>query len=262
MKMFSIVFVGLSRLAIIAALTSVAVGAAQVDIGVPATNTPNATLYEPFAPEALGNQSIRYQQVYDASAFSSLGSGGGFISNLVFSAAGRRFGATLPSIEIVMSVTLREPDQLSSVFADNLGIHTSIVYAQGPLTLIGGGSPTPVFEPHITLTTPFYYNPAEGNLLIEIRNYARIPGFPIGGAPTWVGSLSALNVAGDPVSRVYAFDVNATSGSLDTYGLHTLFEFNPVPEPSTWALLAVGFLALLAARRRIGKRKEARHVAR
>ena len=83
----------------------------------------------------------------------------------------------------------------------------------------------------ITLQTPFLYNPADGNLLIEIRNYQPIPPpyFP----PTVIaGVLDAWETTIDTISRVYAHDVNATNGIADTLGLSTEFLVTPLPELS------------------------------
>jgi hypothetical protein len=210
---------------------------AAPSIAVPFFGEGNSASYTPFSPEALGHDSIRFQQVYGSSAFSSIGIGGGFITDLYFSvdAAGRNFTATLPSIEILMSTTLRNPDELSTSFADNLGLETATVYSRGPLTLFAFGPST--IDVRITLQTPYFYNPATGNLLLEIRNYMKIgdPPPPIGGR---VQAIDAFNNFGDSVSEVYAYDVGATVGTADTLGLQTYFAVTPVPEPSTWAMLS------------------------
>ena len=52
--------------------------------------------------------------------------------------------------------------------------------------------------------------------------------------------MDARDVMGDTISRVWAGDVNALSGTADTVGLTMLITFVPVPEPSTWALLLSG----------------------
>ena len=84
------------------------------------------------------------------------------------------------------------------------------------------------------LSTPFLYNPALGNLLLDVRNFG-------GGSTT---SFDAVFTSGDGVSRVYNSDVNSTTGSPDTLGLVTGFII--VPEPGTAALLLVGGGTLLA----------------
>ena len=80
------------------------------------------------------------------------------------------------------------------------------------------------------METPFLYNPADGNLLIEIRNFEPIP-------PPYIpqlvaGVLDAWETTIDTISRVYAHDVNATNGIADTLGLSTEFLVTPLPELS------------------------------
>jgi hypothetical protein len=90
----------------------------------------------------------------------------------------------------------------------------------------------------LNFQSPFFYDPSDGNLLLEIKNYEPTccPGVPGANA----GPLDAWNVMGDAVSRVYAKgDADAAVGIVDTIGLTTLFVFSPVPEPSTTALLVV-----------------------
>jgi hypothetical protein len=230
-----------SLLLIAAIITTLGMAAphsrAATVIAIPFSGEGNSASIVPFSPETFGHDSIRFQQVYGASGFSALGIGGGFITDLYFSvdAAGRGFGATLPSIEILMSTTLRNPDELSTSFADNLGLETAKVYSRGPLTLFAFGPS--VIDVHISLQTPYFYDPADGNLLLEIRNYMKIgdPPPPFGGR---VQALDASLVLGDSVSRVYAYDVGATVGTADTLGLQTYFAVTPVPEPSTWVMLS------------------------
>ena len=73
----------------------------------------------------------RYQQVYSASEFASLASGGEFITQIAFRpdvASGAAFTSTLPSIRIDLSTTTSAPDLLSTSFAGNSGGDDSIVY--------------------------------------------------------------------------------------------------------------------------------------
>ena len=78
----------------------------------------------------------------------------------------------------------------------------------------------------INFTTPFYYDPAKGNLLLDVRNSQ-------GGTevPPLDQELDGTSAAGDSVSRVYNYgDVNATTAGQtggvdekDSYGLITKF---------------------------------------
>ncbi|MCI0748448.1 MAG: hypothetical protein L0Y58_23830, partial [Verrucomicrobia subdivision 3 bacterium] len=92
----------------------------------------------------------------------------------------------------------------------------------------------------IDLTTPFFYQPSSGNLLMDVRNFS-------GGETSY---FDAALTAGDAVSAVYAYtgdgsgSVNSPSGLVNTVGLVTLFEFTIIPEPGTMALFACGIGAL------------------
>lgn len=199
-------------------------------ISMPFAGADSPTNYarEPFALEELGIASSRYQQVYGASEFAGLADHGAFISWIAFQSDGtfgRGFGADLPSIEILMGTTMRNPDSLSTTFADNPDGGLTTVYSRGFLSFDAGARGDLA---SITLQTPFLYNPADGNLLLEIRDYLRIP--PPHQTLFVPGVLDAWKVSGDSVSRVYAYDVNAATGVADTLGLTTYFLVTPLPK--------------------------------
>jgi len=185
--------------------------------------------------------------VYASDAFSGIAAGGALITGIYFKPEPglRPFGNTLPSVEILMSTTPRGPDSLNPVFAGNLGIRTLTVFPRGPLTIGGSGG----FDIRVFLQTPYFYRPADGNLLLEVRNYA--PEGPPGPGSI-VGPFDAESALGDPISRVYAYDVNATIGTTDTLGLFTGFAVTVIPEPSAFALFAcAGGVVLWWRHRRI-----------
>jgi hypothetical protein len=139
--------------------------------------------------------SMRYQQLYAASQFASIGSGG-LITQIVFrpdTGTGKRFRATLPDVQINLSTTSVADDALSLTFADNVGADDTVVFS-GPLPLQSKnrGSNPKDFDIVINLTTPFFYDPTKGNLLLDVRNFG-------GGMTTFFDSVSA---SGDGVSRV------------------------------------------------------------
>src|SRR5207247_4807945 len=131
---------------------------------------------------------------------------------------------------VSLSTTLRGPDNLSPVFADNVGPDRVTVFT-GSLGFGAayqpGASPQPLAE-NITLTTPFYYSPSQGNLLVDIRG--------VSGHVFFTGDLDAESTTGDAVSRVLAFSNLATTGTADTLGLVTGFNITVVPEPTAWLL--------------------------
>jgi hypothetical protein len=211
-------------------------GGETIPVPPAGTDGPTASA-DPFVFNAFITSS-RFQQVYDASAFSLINQDGGWITGLYW-AADLVFGrgdwsAYLPSVEISLSVTMRGPDRLSSVFDDNLTSSATIVHPRGPLLLVGGGRGSRVDLP---FQTPFLYDPLQGHLLLEIRTYEPTYNVEV---PQWnVGPLDAYREVGDPVSRVYAYDVNASGGLADTLGLTTYFLVTPVPEPSALGLLVL-----------------------
>ena len=199
----------------------------------------------PFDLGGVGLTSQRYQQVYAASQFSGIPSGGGLITEIVFrpdAFSGGAFMSTLPDMQIDLSTTSARDDGLSTTFANNVGADDTVVFGPGPLMLSSSFTGPPNgpkdFDIIITLTTPFHYNPANGNLLMDVRNFG-------GGTTTF---FDAAFTTGDGSSRVYSTDVNSPTGSADTEALITGFVI--VPEPNTAAMLLLGGGTLLAWCRR------------
>lgn len=217
-------------------------------IGVPFAGSSGSYAREPFALVELGVPSCRYQQVYSASAFQGALPEGGLITGIYVSSDdqfGHGFGAFL-DIQIDMAVTPRGPDQLSTVFTENIGANLTTVFPRGELEVIaqGDGRGSPVY---IGFASPFFYNPVVGNLLLDVRNIAivpdpNIPMFRVGPLDAWNNAFGEV----DTVSRVFAYDVNAVSGTADSLGLTTFFVVAPVPEPSTWAFFVLG-ISMMAA---------------
>ena len=180
----------------------------------------------PFFIEYFGRlSSMRYQQVYDASQFSSVGTNGGYITDLIFRADGgsKRTGNIITNVQINLSTTSKSPDGLSSVFSDNVGDDETIVYGPKALTFAGGGGgrqePLDMF---MSLDKPFYYNPSAGNLLLDVRNNTGGMFDPF----SQDHSLDASVVLGDSISVVYGTSVTNASGTADTGGLVTGFQFD------------------------------------
>jgi hypothetical protein len=185
---------------------------------------------------------IRYQQVYDRKQFVRFASGGELIESIAFRAhaPGIPFSGFVPQLQVNLSTTSKTPDDLSSTFAHNVGADDTQVFS-GSLTVSvnNSSSPTAVnsFDIVIKFGTPFLYNPARGNLLVEIRNLQ-------GGTeiPPLDQEIDATNAGGDAVSRAYNYgDANAAaagqSGATaenDTLGLVTEFGtmMKPAPGPS------------------------------
>lgn len=186
------------------------------------------------------NPSSHLQQVYarEGFPFGIPPDTGVLISGLYFRADERALpssgSASFSDVEFRLSTTSRQPDGLSTLFSENIGPDETTVFGRGPITLNWSqGS----FITHIPFAHPFLYNPATGNLLLDVRNYGT------GDMP----SFDAYGVLGDSVSVVGNEQIGSPVGELFTFGLATLFwaDFVPIPEPSTTALLFLGGLTLI-----------------
>lgn len=187
----------------------------------------------PFSslPAYYGYPSTRYQQVYAAAAF-----GGPIdIRKLVFYATSNT-QAPIPdsTIQIFLSVTDRGVNEISyRPFDDNLGVDTRL------FATLGGGLSLTNTE-LVIAGIPFYYDPARGNLLLDL--------WLSGATPGQSGPFFA-EVAGDgsgpmPFSRWHDFGIG-----FDNRGLVTGFR-SKVTEPGSLALLGLGFAGLILSRRR------------
>lgn len=164
---------------------------------------------------------MRYQQVFAASEFSG---GAGLINQILLrpdGANGGTFSETLSSIQINLSTTSKSPSSLSKTFSKNVGTDETVAYS-GSLPLSSAftgpaGGPMD-FDIVITLQTPFYYDSAAGNLLLDVRNYA-------GGKTTQFDAQDAT----DSTARVWSLDLNSTTAvSTDPFpsaGLVVRFMF-------------------------------------
>ena len=211
------------------------------------TEAPGNNSY-PFNITPFGLSSQRYQQVYAASQFG----GGGLITQIIFrpdATFGSAFTSTLPDIQIDLSTTQAGDDGLSTTYADNVGADDTVVFDRGSLTLSSAFTGPPDgpkdFDIVITLTHPFFYDPANGNLLLDVRNFG-------GGTTTFFDAVATF---ADGTSRLFNSNVNGTTGTTDTSGLVTGFTI--VPEPSSVAMLFAGAGALLASF--VGRRWRRRH---
>jgi hypothetical protein len=172
---------------------------------------------------------FHYQQVYAASEFAGL-SGPHRIRGMQF-----RPNATSTNpvwqqtmdIDLRFSTTAAAPDALSTTFTANVGPDSTQVYS-GPVT-ISTTQVTPItpgpalFDIVINFQNPFVYNPANGNLLMDVI----VNGTTIGTAR----AMDAVAVTGDSVSRMHSTTVGATTGTAATTGLVTRFLVEPVATP-------------------------------
>jgi len=193
--------------------------------------------------------SMRYQQVYSSSQFSSFG-GPEMITQIIFrpdATTGNAFSSTLPQIQIDLSTTSATPATLNTTFSNNVGTDDTVVFGPGPLSLsssfTGPAAGPKNFDITINLTTPFLYDPSKGNLLMDVRNF-------LGGATTQFDAVSPTSAGGLVTERVWSINVTSSTGTYDatSAGLVTEFAFSrvtAVPEPSTLVPAVWGVLLCL-----------------
>jgi hypothetical protein len=184
---------------------------------------------------------LRYQQVYSSSEFGLINNGGGDIAGFLFrldQTFGQSFSTTLTNVQITLSTTQKAPGALSPVFAENVGADRTVVL--GPATVPFSAGKTPLVSPQpfdagFGFTHAFYYNPAAGNLLVDVQLF--------GGATA--GYFDAQSTQGDSISSLGGSSASALSGILSTAGLVTEFAVVPVPEPSALVLVSFGLAVLV-----------------
>ena len=193
----------------------------------------------PFStlPSYYGYANTRYQQVYGAAAF-----GGPIdIGALVFYASGNADAPLLAgTFDVYLSVTSRGVNEISGQsFDSNLGFDTRLF-----ATLSGGNVLT---DGKLVISgSPFHYDPALGNLLLDLR----FAGVPYGHTGPFFAALAggSQGPLATPFSRWHDF-----GSGYDNQGLVTGFR-TTVTEPGTLVLLCAGLaglgLGLRAERRR------------
>jgi hypothetical protein len=211
----------------------------------------------PFYRTNLGSPDtvlpMRYQQVYAAAEFAPLSSPIQ-ITQIAFRPQTANgvgpFSQSLPGVQIDLSTTTRIADGLNQTFAANTGADDITVFPMGPLTISSAYTGPAVgpkdFDIVINLNSPFIYNPANGNLLLDIR----VSGGGTAGIPFDATAITNS----DGLSRRWAADAEETQGLLsDSQGLITQFGFTTVPEPSAFSLIAIGTALVAFARRKIAR---------
>jgi hypothetical protein len=161
-----------------------------------------------------------YQQVYGSSAFS-----GPININTVeffFPAGGNPWTDNTGSYTLAFYLTSQPVNGLSTTPASNEAV-----------LLSNFGTFTPGLG-YTFVGNSFSYDPALGNLLLDVI---------ASGTPNDSNALSYSYASGDPMSNLYRSG-GTGAYTTSTNGLVTRFSTTAVPEPSTWALLLLGFFAI------------------
>ena len=186
-----------------------------------ATNDGNARATTP-----TGAALVRAMRIFDASQFAAL-SGPSFLTQFAWR-PDRILGQSGPhsvNLRIYASTTTRSVAGLSMTFADNLGADNTLVF-NGTLNWATGNLPGPgntrQFDIVFPCTTPFLYDPAAGNLLLDTQ-------LSDNGQSQ---SITIDTVVGNPTAREI---VNTTSSTAVTaefvapFVQVTQFTFEPPP---------------------------------
>ncbi len=170
-----------------------------------------------------GPASVRWLHIHDASQFGAL-SGPSFLTRFALrpdTILGQSGPRSL-TLRVYASTTSRSVAGLSTTFAENFGTDNTLVF-DGTVNLTTGNLPGPgntrKFDYVFPFTTPFLYDPAAGNLVLDLQ----IEGD--GSAVTFD------TVSGDSaIGRVFSFGSStATTGDIWAFPHVTQFTFAPPP---------------------------------
>jgi hypothetical protein len=205
---------------------------------VPRSAETNDTTY---GGGAFVEPDFRHQQVYGSNEFPA---GAMLIHELRFRpdrVHGNAFTTTVSNIRIKLSTTQRSPTALSPGYAENAGADDTVVF-EGSLPLSsqfqGPVNGPKVFDMIVPLSQPFFYDPANGNLVVDMQNIsgsaacrtsgqfepdkaARVLGAL--GSPTGVvdGSADTIQIVYSPATTTPPFIASHPTNQ-------TVFEGNPV----------------------------------
>ncbi len=186
------------------------------------------------------------QDLWDKSQFGSV-SGNIWITQLAFRLKPNTGGisSTVTSASISMSTTALTTATMSTTFVTNRGgDYAQVASVAGPFWSSPGctGSGPCPFDIIFNFSTPFVYNPANGNLLIE----QQWTGYNASGT----GQFDVQNYAlSPPVAELVAIPT-APTGTLEYSDNVTRLTFSTVPEPASLATAVCGLTALVVLRRR------------
>jgi len=171
-----------------------------------------------------GPASVRWLHIHDASQFGAL-SGPSFLTKFALR-PDRILGQSGPrsfTLQIYASTTSRSVAGISTTFSQNIGTNNTLVF-DGTVNVTTGNLPGPgntrQFDYVFPFTTPFLYDPAAGNLVLDLQIVAD------GSAVTFDTVLSGDSAIG----RVFSSGSStATTGDTIHNSHVTQFTFEPPP---------------------------------
>lgn len=162
------------RLPLVPVLFTAALATAQSQLVLPASHATvdgSTSTNVPFGRSSA----VRVQCAYDSMLFS----GAGTITQLAFRLDANVTGAgKAVDCEVHLSTMPAPLVAMSATYAQNRGADDTVVIPRQVITLAGqttAALPSP-FLPPIPLAVPFYYNPQQGPLLLDILVYGQPPG--------------------------------------------------------------------------------------
>ena len=176
-----------------------------------------------------GNGS-RQLTVYNSSLFLSTMPFGATITEIAFRMDEQNrsaFSATLPDIEVRMSTTSSTAPVLPLPFASSVGPDETTVFPRNSFQFTTAGretGPNP-FDLRLSLAQPFFYDPRNGNLAIDLLNYRS-------------ASRPLIIDAGLPASGSIQGLAGAPNGMRLVAAPVIQFTFQPIPEPDFLSLFA------------------------
>lgn len=217
--------------AVAALILSLPVYGSSLTLGAPG----NGNNIAPFGGDvnATFGPGTRYQQAYASGDFAGLGPI--WITSIDFLGGYTGGNIAANTYTFSFSTITAGIDSLSdSNFDSNLGSNNAVFVTVN----LSGAAPATLT---ITGSSPFLYDPSQGNLLLDI---VISPGgqIPPGPTPTGYEELAGTSL----FSRYY----NSGAGTTG-YGLVTEFDYTSTPEPTTFALVATGIVLLWRRRFRL-----------
>jgi hypothetical protein len=175
----------------------------------------------PFGSDAGDS---RYQQVYSSSLFS----GPVEITSLAFSPEDSALYSA--NVQLRMTTTMLGVGNLNQDLDSNFTIPLTTVLSDPNFSEnVTGGSES--FSLVFNLTTPFIYDPAQGNLLFDLLISDQSVSLP-------------FSRSGDGPNLSRANNTEVFGNGADGVGLRTLIGYQPVPEPGTFVLLGSSLIGL------------------